>query len=118
VNRKARRTALRSALSVHAERASLALFDATSLSAPATKAAAGLLRDWKVTGSTLVVLTRAEESAYLSFRNLERVAVLEAEDVGVADLIGAANLLVSEAALPLLVARAIGNKTDDEEVES
>jgi large subunit ribosomal protein L4 len=119
VNRKARRAALRSALSVHAERGSLAVFDASALSEPATKVAVGLLTDWNRTGRTLVVLSRAEESAYLSFRNLTRVLVLEAEDTGVADLIGAANVLVSEAALPLLVARATATGSpDSEEVEA
>jgi large subunit ribosomal protein L4 len=120
VNRKARRAAFRSALSVHAERGSLAVFDAPGMLAePAAKLAHGLLVDWNRTGKTLVLLSRTEESAYLSFRNLKRVLVLEAEDAGVADLIGAANVLVSEAALPLLVARATGTTTDaDEEVES
>ena len=115
VNRKARRAALRSALSVHAERGSLALFDAAKLASPATKDAVALLRDWEVKGSTLVVLAQSEENAYLSFRNLTKVAVLEAEDAGVADLIGAANLLVSQAALPLLVARATGTATETDE---
>jgi large subunit ribosomal protein L4 len=117
VNRKARRAALRSALSVHAERGSIALFDAAALSEPATKVAVGLLTDWKVDGRTLVVLSRAEEAAYLSFRNLKHVQVLEAEDTGVADLIGAKNLLVSQAALPQLVARAAGTGDPSESTE-
>jgi large subunit ribosomal protein L4 len=120
VNRKARRAALRSALSVHAERGSLAIFDAAgTLAEPATKLAVGLLRDWDRPGRTLVVLSRSEESAYLSFRNLKGILVLEAEDTGVADLIGAANVLVSHAALPLLVARATATGSPDaEEVEA
>ncbi len=47
VNRKARRAALRSALSVHAERESLAVFDATTFEEPSTKQAADLLDDWE-----------------------------------------------------------------------
>src|SRR5437588_1238655 len=46
VNRKARRAALRSALSTHAERESLALFDAGAFDAPATARAATLLSEW------------------------------------------------------------------------
>src|SRR5438309_1115590 len=46
VNRKARRAALRSALSVHAERESLAVFDATAFDAPSTAKAAELLEEW------------------------------------------------------------------------
>src|SRR5579863_6994897 len=56
VNRKARRAALRSALSVHAERESLALFDAGSFEGPSTQQAAKLLADWGAASSVLVLL--------------------------------------------------------------
>jgi large subunit ribosomal protein L4 len=115
VNRKARRAALRSALSLHAERESLAVFDATAFTDPSTKQAVSLLADWGAGGRTLVVLHEAEAAAGLSFRNLTRVSVLPVEDAGVADLVGAATLLVSEAALPALVARATGSKNGAEE---
>ena len=65
------------------------------------------------------VLGEAEERAALSFRNLHAVrAVLPATNVGVADLIGAANVLVSEAALEALTARAKGEKTTTAEEAS
>ncbi len=109
VNRKEQRAALRSALSLHAERGSIAILDASAFTAPKTSQAFALLEDWEIpTGRvspTLVVLAPEESSAALSFRNLERVAVLTAENVGVADLIGAASLLVSESALDALTAR-------------
>jgi large subunit ribosomal protein L4 len=109
VNRKARRVALRSALSLHAERESLAVFDATAFAEPSTKQAASLLADWGAATPTLVVLHEAEAAAALSFRNLAGAAVLPADDAGVADLVGAASLLISEAALPALVARVSGS---------
>jgi large subunit ribosomal protein L4 len=112
VNRKARRAALRSALSVHAERESMAVFDASAFAAPSTKQASGLLDEWLeagATGSTLVLLDEAEAEAGLSFRNLHSVEVMPVGDAGVADLMGAAFLLVSEAALPQLQARATGS---------
>jgi large subunit ribosomal protein L4 len=105
VNRKERRAALRSALSLHAERGSLAVFDTSAFDQPSSKQAAALLTDWGPDEQTLVVLTDEEAVAGKSFRNLFRVVAMPAEDVGVADLIGAARLLVSEAALPGLVAR-------------
>jgi large subunit ribosomal protein L4 len=105
VNRKEQRAALRSALSLHAQRGSLALLDAAAFKAPKTSDAMDLLDDWKQPQPTLVVLGAEESAAALSFRNLARVAVLTPEDVGVADLLGAASLLVSETALPLLTAR-------------
>jgi large subunit ribosomal protein L4 len=110
VNRKARRAALRSALSLHAERGSVAVFDASSFDAPATRDAAALLADWDASGPFLVVLHESEASAGKSFRNLVKVAVMPVEDTGVADIVGAASLLISEAALPALLARATGNR--------
>ncbi|MGO9954781.1 MAG: 50S ribosomal protein L4 [Solirubrobacteraceae bacterium] len=120
VNRKARRAAFRSALSVHAERESLAVFDAGAFDGPSTKRAAALLSDWSssAVGTTLVLLAVAEAEAGLSFRNLRKVAVMPVPDAGVADVIGAAALLVSEAALPDLVARATGDAGAVSEEES
>ena len=112
VNRKARRAALRSALSVHAERESLAVFDASVFDEPSTARAAGLLDDWDAPIPTLVVLASDEAAAGKSFRNIWRVAVMPVQDVGVADVIGGASLLVSQAALPALVARAAGSGAD------
>jgi large subunit ribosomal protein L4 len=115
VNRKERRAALRSALSVHAERGSLAVVDVTPfLDTPSTKQAAGLLAGWDGGGSVLVVLAEDQITAALSFRNLERVSVLPAAEAGVADVIGAARLLVSERALADLTARATGEQATEE----
>ncbi len=109
INRQERRAALRSALSVHAERESLAILDPAGFDTPSTKAAASLLAGWSAGGTVLVVVTAEQASVALSFRNLARVGVLTAESVGVADLIGASKLLVSEATLADLTARANGD---------
>jgi large subunit ribosomal protein L4 len=106
VNRKEQRAALRSALSLHAQRGSLAILDAAAFEKPKTLDASDLLEDWTQPRPTLVVVAAAESAAALSFRNLARVAVLTPESVGIADLLGAASLLVSEAALAELTARA------------
>jgi len=107
VNRKERRAALRSALSLHAGRDSLAVLDpAPFLETPSTKQAAQLLADWGQPKGVLVVLTDEEAKAALSFRNLDRVSVLPAAAVGVADLVGASAVLASRAALDQLTERA------------
>jgi large subunit ribosomal protein L4 len=110
VNRKEQRAALRSALSVHAERGSIAIVNAASFQAPKTSQALGLLDDWGQPRPTLVVLVDDESSTALSFRNLARVSVLTAADVGVTDLLGAASLVVSEPALAELTARAANGR--------
>jgi len=106
VNRKEQRAALRSALSVHAERRSIAILDAASFQTPKTRRAQELLEDWDQPRPTLVVLAAEESSAALSFRNLARVGVLSADSVGVTDVLGAASLVLSEPALQALTRRA------------
>jgi large subunit ribosomal protein L4 len=106
INRKERKIALRSALSVHAARGSLAVFDPASLmDSPKTKQAAELLAGWDRKGAKLVVLTEEQAQAALAFRNLERVSVLPAQDIGVTELIGSASVLASPEALDALTAR-------------
>jgi large subunit ribosomal protein L4 len=106
VNRKARRAALRSALSVHAERGTLHVVDANGFGdAPSTAKAAELLHAHRG-GAVLVALADDEFTAAKSFRNLARVTVLHVDDVGVADLVRAATLVLSQGALDNLTARA------------
>ena len=105
VNRKARRAALRSALSLHAERGSLFGVDAAGFDAPSTRQAAGLLSGARA-GSTLILLAPEEGNAAKSFRNLQGVTVLAAENAGVADIVRPATLVASQAAVDALTARA------------
>jgi large subunit ribosomal protein L4 len=79
--------------------------DAGGFDAPSTKRAAELLEAHRG-GSVLVVLADDELTAAKSFRNLSRVVVLHVDDVGVADLVRAATLVLSQAALDSLTARA------------
>src|SRR4051812_43261862 len=111
VNRKERRAALRSALSLHAGRDSLAVLDpAPFAETPSTKQAAALVEGWSQPKGVLVVLTEDQATVALSFRNLDRVSVLPSSEVGVADLVRASAVLASEEALNELTARASGVK--------
>jgi large subunit ribosomal protein L4 len=112
VNRKARRKALRAALSVHAERGSVAVLDGSSFSEPATKQAAEALRKWGADRPTLIVIGAEEEAVAKSFRNIEGVGVALAEAAGVADLMGATSLVVTEAALEQLKERAASRASE------
>jgi len=106
VNRKERRAALRSALSLHAARGSVAIVDAAAFQEPKTSQARALLEGWDQAPPTLVVLADGQSAAARSFRNLARVSVLGAEEVGVADLLGAASVVFSEQSLRQLSDRA------------
>lgn len=114
VNRKARRAALRSVLSLHAERGSIAVLDASGFEAPSTRRAAELL-DGRRGGSVLVALAPEEAAAAKSFRNLSRVSVLVSHGVGISDLVGAAQLVLSRGALEGLTDR--GRKADHRDGE-
>jgi large subunit ribosomal protein L4 len=105
VNRKARRAALRSALSLHAGRTSIFAFEPADFEAPSTKKAVELLADRRG-GSVLVVIGAEQGDAAKSFRNLAGVNVLPTEAVGVADIVGHATVVVSEVALAALTERA------------
>ena len=107
VNRKARRKALRAALSVHAERGSVAVLDGSGFSEPATKQAADSLKRWGAEGPTLIVIGSEEDAVAKSFRNIEGVSVALADAAGVADVMGASSLVITEAALEQLKGRAV-----------
>jgi large subunit ribosomal protein L4 len=106
VNRKARRRALRAALSVHATRGTVAVLDGSGIEEPATKQAAQWLEKWGARRPTLVVLETDEVVALKSFRNLPGVDVMQASEVGVADVIGHQSLVLSVGALEQVQARA------------
>jgi large subunit ribosomal protein L4 len=107
VNRKARRRALRAALSLHAERDTIAAIDTSGFDTPSTKAAAATLAGLEDDGSVLVVLADGEENCAKSFRNLAGVAVLHVDQVGVADIVGTGRIVFSEAALGRLTEKAV-----------
>ena len=99
VNRKARRRAMRAALSVHAGRGSLAVVVPDDYESPSTKRAAQALAGFR-DGPALILLARDEDDACLkSFRNIARVAVGTADGAGVADIVRASRLLLSPAAI-------------------
>jgi large subunit ribosomal protein L4 len=107
VNRKARRRALRAALTMHAERGSIGAVDPFAWHGPSTKEAVAALAQLNGEGNVLVVLGDGEDGCARSFRNIEGVSVVGADDVGVADIIGAARLVVSGSALERLVEKAV-----------
>ena len=106
VNRKARRSALRSALSQHANNGTVGLIDASGFEAPSTKQALGLVDSWGKETPLVVVAHEDEEALIKSFRNLERVLVTVPAELEVAPIVWARSVLVSEAALPLVEGKA------------
>jgi large subunit ribosomal protein L4 len=104
VNRKVVKAALRSALASHAQAGSLALVDPAHFEAPSTKAAAALVEQY---ARPIVVVCDADEQVVArSFRNLDRVVVVEPTELEIGAVVWARTLVVSQAALPAIEARA------------
>ncbi len=76
VNRKARRSALRGALTQHASGGTFGVLDGSGFSEPSTRRAAELLGAWGKE-LPLVVVANDEENVAKSFRNLEKVVVVD-----------------------------------------
>lgn len=106
VNRKARRAALRSALSVHADRSSVGVIDAGSWDAPSTKRASEEFGKWHAPRPALLLVTEEESGVALSFRNLTDTKVLPVDNAGIADIMRAGSIIFSDAALVSITERA------------
>jgi len=106
VNRKARRAALRSALSAHARAGTLAVIDPGAFDEPSTRAAAALVDTWGKDTPLLVVAQPEDEALIKSFRNLDRVEVTVPGELEVRHVVRAASLLISEPALEQVQGRA------------
>jgi large subunit ribosomal protein L4 len=106
VNKKARRRALRSALSLHAGRGSLGVLDPEDFGEPSTKKAADALAGFSEGRALVVLAPEGEDGAVKSVRNIRELKVLPADAVGIADLVGAHRLILSQGALDRLTAIA------------
>jgi large subunit ribosomal protein L4 len=106
VNRKARRSALRGALSSHAANGTLGILGSGSFAEPSTKSARALVEDWGKETPILVVATEAEVTLIKSFRNLPRLLVTVPAELEVASVVWARSVLITEDALPLVEGRA------------
>ena len=106
VNRKAYRSALRGALSAHADGGTLAVVDGAAFDEPSTKKAAQFLDGWGQEAPVVLVVNEDETAIVKSFRNLERVVLVQPAELEVAAIVWARSLLVSEAALEAVQRRA------------
>lgn len=98
---KARRLALKSALSARIENTVL-VKDFSEINEPKTKLMAETLKALKVEGKILIIAdVKAAENAYLelSARNLPNVKIILPSNLNVKDLLEADNVIITEAAI-------------------
>jgi large subunit ribosomal protein L4 len=106
VNRKARRSALRSILSDHAANGTFGILDGSGFSEPSTRKATELLSQWGKEYPLVVVATDEEKNVSKSFRNLDRAVVVTPGELEVAALVWARSVLVTQDALDAVQGRA------------
>ena len=95
------RLALYSALSDRASEERVALLESfEAWSAPRTKEAVALLHSLGLHGKVLVVLTRDDDVALRSFRNLDHVRTIDAGEINAYDVLDADWVLFTDATLP------------------
>jgi large subunit ribosomal protein L4 len=107
VNRKARRSAFRAALSQHATNGTFGVLDGSGFSEPSTRKAADLLGTWgKEFPLVVVVAGDEEQNVSRSFRNLERAVVVTPAELEVSALVWAHSVLVTQDALEAVQGKA------------
>ena len=98
MNRKERRLALLSALSVKAD--DMVVVDEIKLTTPKTKDMINILKGLKLNDvKTLIIVEELDENIILASRNLSNIALIEADEINVLDLIAADKILTTEKAI-------------------
>ena len=101
LNRKVKKAALRSALSVRLKEEKLTVLNTLNFEQISTKSFVEVLNRFEFAG-TLIVIEQADPVVELSARNLPNVKVLRAEGVNVYDVMKYPNLLLTEGAVSQL----------------
>lgn len=96
LNKKVRRLALRSALSLKVANNELMLLDKLSFDAPKTKDAIQVLTSLKAEGKALIVSKEYCDVLARSFRNVPKVNYITADQVSVLDLSHYTNVVMTE----------------------
>ena len=99
-NRKERKLALKSAWSYKVKNNNLVVLDEIKLSTPKTKDMIKMLTNLKLDGEKLLVVVKEySENVILASRNLQNIMLLQANEVGVLDIVSAKKVLIEVAAL-------------------
>ena len=98
-NRKERRLALASALTSKLKDKELVIVDKFDLETAKTKDFNAMLKNLKVDGKVLVVFAEGNENLFLASSNVRNIAVMEASEVNVLDLVACKYLLIDESSV-------------------
>lgn len=102
VNRKVRKLALRSALSVRASEDRVMVLEDFTFSEPRTKAAASIFKALGVDDCVLLVLAEEDENVIKSMRNLPGVEVVRMEHLNTYDVLSSDRVIFTRTSLDRL----------------
>lgn len=100
--KKARKLAIRIALSDKARAGRVKVVDELKVEKPKTKLAAKLLKDQKVEGKTLIVLAKEDQVFVKAARNIQGVKIVLYKELNIFDLLSAEWLLMEKTAVGAL----------------
>ncbi len=98
MNKKARRVAIRSALSSRVQDETLFVLEDLTLEEIKTKAMAGVLKNFNL-DKALIVITGENKNVTLSARNIPEVKTIQADMINVYDILKYENILVTKDAV-------------------
>ena len=99
LNKKVKRLARMSALSVKAKENNIMILENFDFEAPKTKEYVNILKNIKLfEKKTLFILNESNNNVYLSSRNLSKVKVVSVYDLNTYDILNAQNIIISEPA--------------------
>ncbi len=106
VNRKVKRAAFRGALADHVRAGTFGVLSGSAFGEPSTRDAAACLEAWGKERPVVLVVSEDDDNVFKSFRNLDRVLTVTADELEVAEVVWARALLVTETCLDALQRRA------------
>lgn len=98
-NRKERRLAIKSALTSKLQDKELIVVENLTLENAKTKEFNAMLKNLKVDGKAVIVFTDENDNLCLAARNNSKVAVMEASEINVLDLVAASYLVIEESSV-------------------
>ncbi len=96
LNVKARRNALKSAISYKASNGELTIIDSLTLQAPKTKEVAQILKSFNFKGGVLLVLPELDQMVYRAGRNIEKLNITYANLLNVLDIVKNVNFVTTK----------------------
>ena len=99
MNRKERKLALKSALTLKANEKSLIIAESLEIESLKTKDFKKMLSEMKLKGKVLFICANDAENLYMASRNLSNILVLMANEINVYDIVNADSIVIEEAAM-------------------